>query len=273
MTSQIQTAPTRNPLFSENPLQVERSLKRQALCYNILSKITMVALAAIALGVLVVSFGVGASVPWLSHVLFGGVLLTPILSYPLSKLQKKKLELEAQSQMATRIANKYRELQALDADGLRLSMYNSGIPIGGDRITLPERELLPVIAHYQAYEEIRQEAHQELQANFGLESSSHAVMLEAKRKGYSRLERDELPAGLMATLMLKIMQEPALQARNLSDIGECRIKDCDERILDRAIHQDDTYFIGKDGRRVPFDRLQKGLASLPPKDMLPIIFG
>lgn len=299
----IQSAQTRyNPYYAENPNLVASSLKRKALVYDILSKITTVAMIAILGGVFAVSFGFGAAIPSLSFLIFGGVLLLPPLALFQTSLHQKSLELDFDKAMAIRVAEVYNDFRGKSVEELRDRLVQSGIPIeqlpmqtlqqmDGEQ---PLKALLPLFAHFTAWDELRQFIHQYVENDFNFKPTTSSaenslLVLQARRHGWARLEREELLASMNAATIQKAMLDPTFMLTTINGkiedqpIAQLHMKHPDQRFLDRVFDKEDLFLSFSDSQRVPlnFEDLlqpnpthpeQKMLQALPPDKMRMKIF-
>src|SRR3989344_7728514 len=154
---QIVRAP--HPWILSDPIRSVQKFERQALAWNVLSKITVAAIAAICFSVLVASFALGSTTGALPFVLFGLMLSTPFLAERASKFQTKAKECGAQAEVARSIEEKYKTLQNWHEDHIRGFLVNHGVV---PPVDFPLRSLLPLIARFKARV---QEAKEEKQAS------------------------------------------------------------------------------------------------------------
>lgn len=282
-----------NPIYTENTEKVASNLKWKTLGYNVLEKITVIALIAIMGTVFAISFGVGAGIAGLSTTVFVAVLSTPFLSMGLSRLHAKTAALSLQRDMVMRIANKIREISRFTDEQIFDRLENIGIQ--RDQLPLqmlsqinsqsPVRALIPLLARYEILEAERTSAQQKVSEGltFILEAQSdngRAIALEARRSGWRRLENHEIPASMTAALMLQIMLNPTTQVTSLKSLGSFSSKDFDERIWDRQFANNDDYFAFKAQQTLPLQfgevcESRENLLhpkSLPPIQMRGLLF-
>lgn len=262
-----------HPWIQANPIQDVKRLERQAFTWNVISKITVVAIAAISFTVLILSFTLGqASQGAAPFILVGLIFSTPFLAHAASKSQAWGKEIEKEAETARLVAQQYKFIKNLTDDQIHGYLFQFGILVPADT---PPRLLLPLIARFQVRVKEAQDSKQAADRMLAAEifnqrdqklkeNEIRHLRLSSRLMGWQKLERESVPAALEAALILQILSQPHSQLK-LSQIGSLRPKQFEERQLDRQYGGDDTYFVFKGGLRPPLT-----LAELIDVDLAPI---
>ena len=229
-----------------DPIQKAAKLEQKALAWNVLSKITFVAIAAICAAVLTVSILLSTTTGTLPFILAGLALTTPFLSVAASKLQAKSRALATEAEFERAVANRFMIIQKWDEPKI-LKFFDDHSIVPNPNV--PLTEFLPLIARYETQ---NSEANiDKITSDMLLESKDAAdreIRLQQRLIGWQILEQRAIPAALNAALILEILSQPTLQLRRLADIGSLTQKSIEERQLDRIYGPNDDYLVFSEER-------------------------
>ena len=276
-----------NPIFTENPEKIASRLKWKTLGYNVLEKVTLVAMVALTAFVLCVSLGLGAAISWLPTAAFCSALGAAGLSMVLPKLRDKVAVMTGQRDMAQRIADKYKEISGFSTQQIGDELKKMGITKHQIQIKElkeiqaddPLRAKIPILAHLAVHLEERGKAQKMIadglafKAEDGLENGEQLVWAE-NRAAWRCLVQHEVPASMQAALMIHILKNPTCQQVSIRELGDIRPKDLDIMILDAKFRNDENYFIPVNKRpKIKFDQvITKDFESIDPIEMEKILF-
>jgi|GEM_PF-1866176 len=256
-----------NPLITENPHQTALEQGRRATLYSLAGKVSLTAFLAIAAAVLTISFGIVAPLP--SLMMLGLVASTIPLQVGFQTCLFRSM---ACSNAAKEAANKAKFLDRIQnwsepqiaAFFKEHKLRMQGLPVGLLRKIDPKeplRALLPAIAAYEYHLDKAKQFYDIHLENLYNESPDPALRLKGRQFGWRTLEFSALPSAFKAALALQTAAIPTLQSR-LSDMGDFRPKDFDERRFDQLLGGSDEFFIFKDEGKAPllFAELQEALS-------------
>jgi hypothetical protein len=251
--------PTLHPWILIDPVKEEKMLDRQAFTYDVLSKIAFVAIAAICLSVLAISFVLGSptggAVPF---VLVGLIFSTPFLAVASSKLQSMGKEVKGRASVESSVTIKYNTIKDWQEPQIQEFLNENGVDTPPE---IPLRTFLPLIARFQAQSEIAIEdkhksdrmldaARLHRPSGEMKESECRTLRLSSRHIGWQTLEENVGPAALDAALALHILAQPHYQLQ-ISNLGYVKSKSFEERQFDRTFGPDDHYFVFRDRTRPP----------------------
>ena len=260
-TTQPAPHPPLHPWILAHPVEDTAKSERQAKMYNILSKISLVAIAAIALSVLAVSLATSVSFGALPLILLGLILVTPCLAMGAQKLQDKRDQFQLDCDGMRMTAQKFKEIKHWQESDV-LAFFAKHKIAAPENVSLPR--LIPLIARFLAKEAQAEEggklAEQMLAAT---DIPDRQIRLDSRRMGWQILEGQVIPSALEAAFILHILSRPYLQSLP-SDVYACISKHFDERQFDRFYDSDDAFLVIKNrGNQLvaTLDDLRKNLSA------------
>ncbi|MES2272828.1 MAG: hypothetical protein V4487_01375 [Chlamydiota bacterium] len=247
-----------NHYFTEIPEKNASKLRHKALAYNVLAKITFVAILAITAAILAVSFGLGTVTGALPIVLVGLAILTPFLAIGASRLTQRSNEYSQLAATEKGVAEELKKIADWKTAEIELFFNTHGLPrqnLPMDALQIlnpqePLRAFLPLIARFNYLNAKRVALDAAVKENLNTAIAHEEVRLAAERIGWQILEREMIPYALNAALMLQIISQPTLQLK-LSDLGTCQAKSLEGRLAAREFRQDDNYFVFNEQNRAP----------------------
>jgi hypothetical protein len=245
-----------NPLYQINPETAAKALQRKAFWMDVAVKVVTATTALFMVGVLGVSFGIGASLAWLPYALFGLTLALPLLAIGFTKLQAKRDGLKAERAFAEMIANQYRAITKMSVPALQKELSALGIQTAYPKL------LSPILARYRVYTQIQEETLKEYAKALSFRHASGQAVDITRKEAYHLYEHRLLPAAFEAALCVEIMRNSSLQATSVSQIGTFRCQDLGQRVCANVLDGDDTYFTRKGHPSID-------LASIDPTPLVP----
>ena len=268
--------PQLHPWAVANPIRDAAALDRRSFAWDLLSKITFVAIAAICAAVLAVSVIFGSATGTLPFVLLGLVFVTPVLSIAASKLQgwAKAIAMTGEAERA--VAEQFKRIKNWQEPQIREFLERHAVtPL----LQIPPRALLPLIARFETLriqaDAAKLKSDEMMQAaDIPKPDREHRII--NRSIGWQILEGEAVPAALDAALILQILSQPTLQIR-ISDLGSLKQKSLEERLADRQYGPDDDFLVFHETERSPLT-LREIAVDLSPQALraklfpLPAIF-
>lgn len=226
--------------ISLDPSLEAKQLRKSSICQNLISKISLVAIAIISVSVLIASFIAGGGAGSLPFILVGLVLITPYLAMIASKHRLRSKEFSDRAELLEKVAEKLETIKGWSEDQVR-AFFNQHNVIPADQV--PLLAYLPLIARFLVKNEASileiTEVNRDLQAE---NINDREIRLRMRQLAHEKLEQSAIPKAIEAALILQIAMTPLTQL-SLADCGAFVIKSCDERHLDRLHGPDDNYLI------------------------------
>lgn len=217
-----------------------RQLRRSSFCQNLISKISLVAIAIISLSVLVASFLAGGAAGSLPFILVGLILITPFLAMAASKYRLRSKEFSDSAELQEQIAVKLETIKGWSEDQIR-GFFNQHNKIPSDQV--PIQSYLPLIARFLVRREACELQNQEVGRDLLAENiQDREIRLRTRQLAWEKLEHSVIPKALEAALILEIAINPFSQM-SLADCGTFVIKSFDERHFDLLHGPNDNYLL------------------------------
>jgi hypothetical protein len=242
---------TRHPWIGSNPIQHVKELEQQAFKWNLLSKISFVAITAIALSVLAASFFLSATTTVISLSTLFPVIATPFIAYLASQFQTKNMIVQSKIELERPVALAFEQIKEWQSPEIRDFLSHHEISIPSSDIHLPD--LIPLIARF--YARIEQIKNSNAESDKLLLSSNlpdRELRTWQRNMGWNIRERRTIPAALEAAFVLQILKDPTLRG-DLSDHFTLLQKTFEERQFDRLYDLSDTYLVFLKQNKPPMD--------------------
>lgn len=215
-----------NPILREDPIEKARSLQSKIYRYDLLEKITFIAIATIAATVLFVSLFFAPSTA-IQLTLFGLTLSTAGLGWAAGYLRTRKTEFISRVEIEEGVSSELRRIAEED-------------PNCQDE---DKRGMARLQFWLKRGRELEQMANNDLQ----LEIQDPAARLQTRQWAYQIYEEKALPAYFNAVWVYHILRQPTTSI-SLNDIGEFTPKPYDSRQFDRKYPPcNNDYFVFKNG--------------------------
>ncbi len=236
-----------HPWIYSNPTKTIEKLSKQAFNYQLIEKITYLAIGAIGVGA-IAAFLTTAPTGIFPYVMGGLILSTPVMacgaSY-LSELQKKcslLLEEESKIQKELEQISQWTDQEITDF----FQKYHIPLPSVSSL-----SDLLPLIARFLAnYRDAIE--YKELSETLlkPEDIEDRTIRFQSRVLGWQIFEETAVPAMLNAALIAEILARPTIQHQWI-DLASFNIKPFAERQLDRLYGPNDDYLIFHDHQKSP----------------------
>ena len=245
----IQTDLPFHPWIGSNPMKHLEELKTQERKWDLLTKISYVAIGAISFNVFVSSLFLGPITGTaMTLTLLGSILATPCISWGASRFQENHRKIVWEIEKETPIAKIFSQIKDLGDEYVLQFLEKHQISLQ----TAPLPHLPPLIARF----EVNSQKAAFLQ-NRAQEMLIKAAFLEDRElrqkeraHAWDILEKTALPALLEAAFTLQILKNPTLQGGVKDHF--CLIQNSfEERQFDRLYGPDDHYLLFFQENRAP----------------------
>lgn len=248
MTSAVRYQPADlNIYYTQNLSEKKDSLAQKSQLYDVLSKITLVALVALCAGVFAASMVSGVLAPSMPLLFFFLILGSPALMGLADHLQAKSISFQEQKQREEQIEKKQTEMNQWTpeeltayADQQKLQIPPSvleGFATASGECSL--KPLIPVLARYNVSIERAREliahANQYLDSNLQNQLSQRVITRIGREK-----QQEAMQNFLQAALLRQILYQPTLKADSYSDLGTLfRMTDEKDQVSFRFVPNED----------------------------------
>jgi hypothetical protein len=239
---------------TEIPQIIADQQQRKVALYNLASTVCLVALVAIAAGVLAISIGFLSPLPTV-------LALALILSaFPLQMGVQTFMMKSSHCWDAARQATD----RAKELDRIRhwkdpqIKAFFKEHHLSFEKLPMdllrqvnpkePLRALLPAIASYNYLCQKAQTQFSKHVDNLHNSIEDPTLHYQERLIGWHILEYNAIPTALQAALVLQTISQPTLQLE-LDDLGACHAKEFDQRRFDQLLDGNDEYFVFKDEKR------------------------
>lgn len=237
----VSLTPALNPLLLDNPRENVRELQSKAFHYSVLSKICIVASLAIMAVVFAVYFELFLLPAWFSFVSLGLIVATIPLAQGISKFHRRSLDCQRRLEIENLVLEKLRQVETWDETEFQQFYTNPSRKLQPPPIEL--KLLTPLIARVWAGEYKLQEIRAKVDRNFHPDpKDDEASRLMAQNIGWTSLETEQLPTALDLAVRYKILENPHLPYKKITDLGTVVPKNHSQRWLPRNCEDRDTYF-------------------------------
>lgn len=249
-----------------NPSDQARICARKAFLFNVIEKVSWVALLAIMGVVLFASFSSTMLTGMMPLVLLGAVISTAPLSMLLPKIHLKATNYYKQAQFERDVAAELEKIEGWTEDNVKGFLTAKGLnpdqipteKLRTIRSDSPLCALLPLIARFQFMEKRATKIYEDVKKTFkprerqapsnSLEDRS--LVLNQRRIAWHQIEFEAYPRLLQSALYLAMMQNPTLGDLTPDKVGTYHAKEVTERQLDTALDNHTDYFTITDGRKI-----------------------
>lgn len=301
-----------NPLFLKDLYQDNRapieglekrisSLKNKAFAFDLLSKISIVAILAIAGTILFVSY---AAVTLPGGLMAAIALSSPFFGWGITKCKIVSSQYLKQAELQNQVLLKFREIAHWKTPEIAQFIRQQGlifeqIPLEGLRQLNPEEPHLPLLPLIATVNYLKEKSQQiadiaireipQLEEGFvRQEEEGHQIDREIKQKlsfeardlSWRRYEQGAIPLAIQAANLLELIQNPTkpyeLETFTLEipHLGSCRPRSFAERTWGQMnpYRKDDDYFFFEEANRAPLTFEEIKESDLDPSRLRLILF-
>lgn len=250
-TPQINTSLTLHPWIGSNPIQHIKDLEDQAFKWNLSSKISFVAITAIALSVLAASFFLSTTSTTISLSLLFPVITTPLIAWAASYFQMKCMVVQSIIDRERPVAIAFQQIKDWQSSDIRAFLISHEITSPTTDAHLPK--FIPLIARFNARtQQIKNLKEESDKLLLSSNLPDRELKTWQRNIGWNIRERKTIPAALEAAFVLQILKDPTLKG-SLSDHFYLLQKTFEERQFDRLYDANDTYLKFLKQNRPPLD--------------------
>lgn len=238
-----------NPYLTESPEKNASKLRSKALAYNVLSKITMVAVVAICAVVLAVSLGIGTASGTFPLILVGLAIATPFLSMGASKLHMKQTECAQKADIEQKVFEEFKIISDWKTPEIEQFFQKHNLSL--DKLPIEElkklndeplKALLPLIARFNYLHRTALELEERALVNYRErdQSDENEIRVQARRIALEIHNYMVIPKLFDAAVMLISIANPVFQMKR-EEIGS--FKDFQMWAFDRLLSNNDEFFL------------------------------